>query len=57
MNRREFIGGALAASVLPAFGADGMKPEYHAFSRVFQFLKDPYKAADFLKSCGYDGVE
>ena len=57
MNRREFIGGALAASVLPAFGADGDKPEYHAFSRVFQFLRDPYKAADFLKSCGYDGVE
>ena len=57
MNRREFIGGALAASVLPAFGAAGDKPEFHAFSRVFQFLKDPYKAADFLKSCGYDGVE
>ena len=57
MNRREFIGGALAASVAPAFGADGVKPEYHAFSRVFQFLKDPYRAADFLKSCGYDGVE
>ena len=57
MNRREFIGGALAASVAPAFCADGVKPEYHAFSRVFQFLKDPYKAADFLKSCGYDGVE
>ena len=57
MNRREFIGGALAASVLPAFGAAGAKPEYHAFSRVFQFLKDPLKAAEFLKSCGYDGVE
>jgi len=58
MNRREFIGGALAAACLrSAFAADGAKPEYHAFSRVFQFLKDPYKAADFLKSCGYDGVE
>lgn len=57
MNRREFIGGTLAASVLPAFGAAGAKPEYHAFSRVFQFLKDPLKAAEFLKSCGYDGVE
>ena len=57
MNRREFIGGALAASVLPAFGAADAKPEYHAFSRVFQFLKDPLKAAEFLKSCGYDGVE
>ena len=57
MNRREFIGGVLATSVLPAFGTTDVKPEYHAFSRVFQFLKDPYKAADFLKSCGYDGVE
>lgn len=57
MNRREFIGGALAASVVPTVGAVGVKPEYHAFSRVFQFLKDPYRAADFLKSCGYDGVE
>ena len=57
MNRREFIGGALATSVLSAFGTPDVKPEYHAFSRVFQFLKDPYRAADFLKSCGYDGVE
>ena len=57
MNRREFIGGVLAASVAPAFAGTGAKPEYHAFSRVFQFLKDPYRAADFLKSCGYDGVE
>ena len=57
MDRREFIGGLLAASVMPAFSVTGAKPEYHAFSRVFQFLKDPYKAADFLKSCGYDGVE
>ena len=56
-NRREFIGGILAASVLPGFCGDRWKPEYHAFSRVFQFLKDPYRAADFLRSCGYDGVE
>ena len=56
-NRREFIGGMLAASVLPGLCGDGRKPEYHAFSRVFQFLKDPYRAADFLRSCGYDGVE
>lgn len=34
-----------------------MKPEYHAFSRVFQFIKDPRRAADFVKSCGYDGIE
>lgn len=58
MNRREFLGGLVAAALMPGgAGASGMRPEYHAFSRVFQFLKDPYKAADFLKSCGYDGVE
>ena len=58
MNRREFIGGAMAATMLPGFGATGaVRPEYHAFSRVFQFMKDPFKAADFLRSCGYDGVE
>ena len=60
MNRREFIGGLSAATVmagLPASASSGAKPEYHAFSRVFQFLKDPLKAAEFLKSCGYDGVE
>jgi len=58
MNRKEFIGGMVAAACVPhAFGGSAAKPEYHAFSRVFQFLKDPYKAADFLKSCGYDGVE
>ena len=59
MNRREFLGGFAAAALMPSagFAADGAKPEYHVFSRVFQFLKDPYKAADFLRSCGYDGVE
>ena len=60
MNRKEFIGGVLSAAFLPMASAEariGGKPEYHAFSRVFQFLKDPYKAADFLKSCGYDGAE
>lgn len=60
MNRKEFIGGVLSAAFLPTASAEakiGDKPEYHAFSRVFQFLKDPYRAADFLKSCGYDGVE
>jgi len=64
MKRREFLTGAMAAAVVP-MTVKGAKtptvrvsrPEYHAFSRVFQFLKDPYKAADFLKSCGYDGVE
>ena len=60
MDRKEFIGGVLSAAFLPTTSAGariGDKPEYHAFSRVFQFLKDPYRAADFLKSCGYDGVE
>ena len=60
MNRKEFIGGVLSAALLPTASAGartGAKPEYHAFSRVFQFLKDPYRAADFLKACGYDGVE
>ena len=32
-------------------------PEFHAFSRVFEFLVDPFRAADLLRSCGYDGVE
>ena len=33
------------------------KAEFHAFSRVFEFMKDMHKTADFLRSCGYDGVE
>lgn len=59
MNRREFIGGLTATTMMSATGlaATGKNPEYYAFSRVFEFMKDPYKAADFLKSCGYDGVE
>lgn len=68
MNRREFLGGFVAATALSGCATGGQKaccsggcgctkPEYHAFSRVFQFLKDTYKAAEFLKSCGYDGVE
>ena len=60
MNRKEFIGGVLSAAFLPTASAEakiGDKPEYHAISRVFQFLKDPYRAADFLRLCGYDGVE
>lgn len=64
MDRRDFLTGVVAASVMP-IAADVTsssakrqeKPEYHAFSRVFQFLKDPYRAADFIRSCGYDGVE
>lgn len=60
MNRREFIGGALAAAIGPSahvFAASAPRPEFHAFSRVFQFLKDPFRAAAFIRACGYDGVE
>ena len=58
MNRREFLGGIAASMVVPSFaGAGDVKPEYHSFSRVFQFMKDSYRAAAFLRSCGYDGVE
>lgn len=58
MNRREFLGGLAAAAVMPAAASEKtVKAEYHAFSRVFQFLKDPYRAADFLRMCGYDGIE
>ncbi|MBR4651972.1 MAG: TIM barrel protein [Kiritimatiellae bacterium] len=58
MKRREFLGGCIAATLMPRLAAaDAVKGEYHAFSRVFEFFKDMYKAADFLRSCGYDGVE
>ena len=60
MNRREFIGGALAAAIGPSarvFAASEARPEFHAFSRVFQFMKDPFRAAALIRSCGYDGVE
>ena len=71
MNRREFIlGAAAAACTAKAVAADAAAnmanaakaatpttPTYHVFSRVFQFLKDPFRAADLIKSCGYDGVE
>lgn len=63
MNRRDFLTGAVATGALPLlargpeFCNSAAKPEFHAFSRVFQFLKDPYKAASLLKSCCYDGVE
>ena len=59
MRRREFIMAAAAAAAMPRAmaGTDAARGEYHAFSRVFEFLKDMYKAADLLRSCGYDGVE
>ena len=61
MNRREFIGSCAAATFLPRSSAAVVsrpeRAEFHAFSRVFEFLKDMPRAAAFLRSCGYDGVE
>ncbi len=63
MKRRDFLAAAIAAGLSPLTGcgttsADACtKSEYHVFSRVFQFLRDPYKAAELIRSCGYDGVE
>lgn len=68
MERRMFLKAMAASAAMPAAlsgcrsaasraEAKRCEPEYHAFSRVFQFIKDPYRAADFIKSCGYDGVE
>ena len=62
LNRRCFLGTAAMAaagcatrSVPMAGGA--AKPEYHVFSRVFQFIRDYDRAAAVMKRCGYDGVE
>ncbi len=65
ISRRGFLGGIAAATVSSVGCARAVasacchpgKCEYHAFSRVFQFLKDPSRAAEFIRSCGYDGVE
>ena len=60
MNRRDFIkSGLAAAAFVPRAKAvcRAVKGEYMAFSRVFEFLKDPVRAAALLKECGYDGVE
>lgn len=64
MKRRDFLAGIMSVGFMPmsskaasVTGHNCGNPEYHAFSRVFQFLKDPYRAAEFLRSCGYDGVE
>lgn len=61
MDRRGFIGGLAAAALAPraAFAEDAKraKGEFHAFSRVFQFMKDAHRVAELLRSCGYDGVE
>ena len=68
-SRRDFLGTAVMAAAGAATGgcalAEGgagcaaacMKPEYHVFSRVFQFIRDYDRAAAVMKSCGYDGVE
>ena len=58
MKRREFIfAGAAAVVVTSVAGVDAPTAEFHAFSRVFEFMQDMHKTAAFLKSCGYDGVE
>ena len=61
MNRRCFLGtAAMAAAGCATRGvpvAAPAKPEYHVFSRVFQFIKDYDRAVALMKSCGYDGVE
>ncbi len=66
LNRRAFLGtAALAAAGVATEGccatrlaaAPVTKPEYHVFSRVFQFIRDYDRAAAVMKRCGYDGVE
>ena len=62
LNRRSFLGAAAMAAAgcatrqMPAMGT-ASKPEYHVFSRVFQFIRDYDRAAAAMKRCGYDGVE
>ncbi|MBE6395734.1 MAG: twin-arginine translocation signal domain-containing protein [Lentisphaerae bacterium] len=65
LNRRDFLGAAATAAA--GFAMEGcamkptvaaaMRPEYHVFSRVFQFIGDCDRAAAVVKSCGYDGIE
>ena len=66
LNRRAFLGtAALAVAGVATEGccttrlaaAPVTKPEYHVFSRVFQFIRDYDRAAAVMKRCGYDGVE
>ena len=65
LSRRSFLGtAAMAAAGCAVEGcaarpvaAAVAKPEYHVFSRVFQFVKDFDRAAAVIKGCGYDGVE
>ena len=65
LRRRDFLGtmtmaaGAVlggCASHRPA-AVTVATPEFHVFSRVFQFIKDYDRAAAVMKQCGYDGVE
>ena len=67
LKRRDFFGMAAMAAAGTAIGgcrtacaeagAATMNPEYHVFSRVFQFIRDFDRAAAVMKQCGYDGVE
>jgi sugar phosphate isomerase/epimerase len=61
LARRSFISAAAAAAAgcvtRAPFAATGQQPEYHVFSRVFQFIGDYRRAAALVKKCGYDGIE
>lgn len=62
IGRRSFLGtAALAAAGCaarnPLAASVSSKPEYHVFSRVFQFIGDYRRAAALVKKCGYDGIE
>ena len=59
VSRRAFIGTAAMAAAGCASGKVELpaKPEYHVFSRVFQFVRDYSRAAALVKKCGYDGIE
>ena len=65
LGRRDFLGTAAMAAA--GFAVEGCaakpaaavaaKPEYHVFSRVFQFVRDFGRTAALVKGCGYDGIE
>ena len=62
INRRGFLGTAAMAAAgcavsAPSNAGAAARPEFHVFSRVFQFFKDYDRAAAVMKRCGYDGVE
>ena len=62
LNRRDFIGTVALAAAGATFAAPDAtdcvypiavaKPEYHVFSRVFQFIRDYDRAAAVMRQCG-----